>query len=132
MKIVVGFPPNIKEIQKAFKISENTIFTYGDTMYVQKNDPVTIDLLIHEQTHERQQGKNPKAWWKKYISDPTFRLVQEIEAYRNQYAAYCSKFKDRNVRVRFLFKIASDLSGSLYGNITDFATAKEIISKGIK
>lgn len=128
MNVVKAYPPNIDKVMKAFPINKNTVFTYGDTIYAPGVEfSLPNDLVVHEETHMRQQGDNPEAWWDKYISDVQFRYSQEVEAYRNQYRAYCKVVKDRNRRFSFLVTIARDLSGPLYGRIIDFYQATQMI-----
>lgn len=122
MIIKKAFPPNIEEIKKAFPIRDNTVFTYGNTMYVQSNHPPSENLIVHEEVHVKQQGDDPAEWWRKYIADPDFRLQQEIQAYKAQWKFYNRTSKDKN-KFLFLNRIAQDLSGSLYGNIISYGEA---------
>lgn len=117
MKIVHDFPPNYQEIKDKFNPPSDTVFCYGNLLYVPDGRPVPAHLLIHEEVHSEQQAGDPSSWWKKYREEAEFRLSQEIEAYRKQYAFFKKTVKDKNARVMFLHRIASDLSGSLYGNI---------------
>lgn len=129
MNIVVGYPPNIEKIKKAFNPPATVVFTYGNTIYSPGSPIIPDDLMVHEETHTKQQGNNPDAWWDKYIADPIFRLAQEVEAYQNQYRKFCALNKDRNIRVKFLYRIASDLSGPIYGNIIGMSEALSLIKK---
>lgn len=125
MKIVHIPPPNYKEIQKHFPeadFEKGILFTYGDTCYCKQ---ITDDLIIHEQTHTKQQT-NPKEWWERYFKDPEFRLSQELEAYKNQWKYIDIKVKDRNLKYKMLNSIASALSGNLYNNIISY---DEVIKK---
>lgn len=124
MNIIKAYPPNIVEIMKVFPINKNTVFTYGPDLYAPNiNFELTRDLIIHEETHTRQQGDDPAGWWEKYLVDKQFRLEQEVEAYRNQYRYYCSMHKGRNERFNFLRMIASDLASPLYGSLIGFLDA---------
>ncbi len=127
MKILKTYPPNFEELNKKFELNEFTVFTYGDKLYNPNNVAISEDLIAHEETHVKQQGKDPKKWWRKYIDDKNFRLSQETEAYSNQYKAFKEMKKDRNERARFLHFISCELSSSLYGNIIDYQEAKERI-----
>ena len=123
MKIVNSPPPNYKEILKHFPdaLFENgVLFTYGDTCYCKK---ITKDLIVHEETHTRQQT-NPKKWWARYYIEPEFRLSQEIEAYHNQWVWIEKNIPDRNDRAKMLYHIATSLSGKLYGNLLTYSEAK--------
>ena len=129
MKIVKDFPPNIKDIEARFGVlPQGVIFTYGDILY-RPYDVGFIDqpLMVHEETHTKQQGDSPDKWWVKYLSDDNFRLSQEIEAYQNQYKEMKVVYKDRNKVFLGLNKIAKDLSSSIYGNVISFEDAIKII-----
>jgi hypothetical protein len=62
-------------------------------------------------------------WWDKYLTDPTFRLEQEVEAYQHQYQA--ASIIDPNPQRLFNFAraLATDLSGPLYGKCISFFDA---------
>ncbi len=129
MIIVKGYPPNIKEIREVFNLNgRNPVFTYGDRIYNPNGWEMPKHLIVHEKTHIKQQSNysNSDEWWKKYLSDPQFRLDQEIEAYRNQFKFY--KTIDKGW-MRFLKRIAFDLSDKMYGNIISYQEAINIILK---
>ena len=130
MIIKKKYPPNIEEIMKVFPINNNTIYTHGENIFAPHIDfDLPNDLIVHEETHSKQQSgfSSPDEWWTKYITDKKFRYSQEVEAYQNQYKAFCSVVKDRNRRFNFLVTIARDLSSPLYGNMVDFFTATRVI-----
>ena len=130
MKIERTFPPNYEDIKKHFPEVEGNsrvIFTYGETLYVPLTSaPIPDHLIVHEQTHTKQQGEDPKAWWDRYFIDIPFRLAQEIEAYKAQYVYYKSRIKDRNQQNRFIVDLAKMLSSPIYGNSI---TTSEAIKK---
>jgi hypothetical protein len=130
MNIKQGFPPNIKAIKKAFPFDANTVFTYGDDLYIQDHEEKEVlpHLLVHEGVHTVQQGTDPDAWWDKYIADPQFRLEQEIEAYRAQYSFLKSHIITKGHK-KVLFKLASDLSSPQYGNLVTHIEAENLIRK---
>lgn len=128
MKIIYEYPPVYDDIIRAgLKPGKDTVFAYGDAIYNPNNVPITPDLEVHEGVHMRQQQRptgtflrdiiGAKRWWIKYINDPKFRLEQEIEAYRAQFAFICKVVKDKNRRHKILLKIGEFLSGPLYGNL---------------
>lgn len=129
MKIVVAYPPNIEEIDKVFNVknTKGIVYTYGDILFNPDNGYIDVTLMVHEETHTSQQGNDPKGWWDRYMTDVNFRLSQEIEAYKNQYKKFCELFIDKNIRFKFLRKIASDLSGPMYGNIINVNEAMKAI-----
>ncbi len=129
MKIKDEYPPNIEDIKKVFTNLEKhkPIFCYSDTIYNPFKVNVTPDLHVHEGVHQRQQGDYPDVWWYKYLTDMSFRLDQEIEAYGEQL-----KFvKDNGVRGKLFDwikdKIAMSLSSDLYGNIISYAKAESAV-----
>lgn len=129
MKIIYDWPPNIEIIKKHFPANENTVFTYGNKLYVPGKSAVPRHLEKHEETHMHQQGENPDAWWGRYFVDPKFRTEQELEAYRRQYKEFCESHKDRNEQARFLYQIAGDLSSPLYGRILSKREAVKLIKE---
>lgn len=122
MKILIEKPPIWKEANELFKLEElnlGTIFTYGDVLYNPFNVNITLDLIAHEEKHAEQQEHNDVVaglWWKRYLSDPLFRIEQETEAYAAQYRCICKAAKDRNKRARELNELGRILSGKMYGN----------------
>jgi hypothetical protein len=127
MKIVFEYPPNIEDIKKKFVLRPTVIFTYGDTIYNPGRGIITKDLMVHEETHQRQQGIDPAGWWMLYLNDPQFRLSQEVEAYQNQYQYFIKYNHGRNEIFLFVLKIARDLSSSLYGNVVEYHEAVKLI-----
>jgi hypothetical protein len=134
MEIINTWPPNIEAIKKVFNLEgHNAVFAYGDKIY----NPLKLDLqphvIIHEQVHSVQQAAigGPEAWWGKYLVDKDFRLVQEVEAYAKQYQFARKQINNEGAK-RFLHEIASELSGSLYGNIVDYYEAHSLIRHKIK
>ena len=133
MKILHQFPPNFEDIQEAGMCPDplNALFTYGDTIYAPGGSEVNWHLMAHEEVHERQQGKDPKAWWDRYINDHIFRVAQEAEAYARQYEAICDVLKDRNRRNKTLLDLSRILSGPLYGNVVSKSGAMSLIKSKI-
>jgi len=128
MEIVFDFPPNIEELRKHFTLKDTIVFTYGNKLHNPGRGNIDEHLMIHEKTHSRQQDIDPAGWWEKYIKDPKFRVMQEVEAYRNQYKSFV-KGKDRNKIFLFLHGIAVDLSSGIYGNALSYEEAKQLIKQ---
>lgn len=128
MKIIEDFPPNYTLIQTVFSNCEKykALFCYGDTIYNPFKVKVTPDLEVHEQTHSKRQGNNPDEWWMKYLSNPQFRLEEEIIAYGTQYAL-ARKVAHRKMSDWVKEKCAQSLSGELYGNIISYGEAESKI-----
>jgi hypothetical protein len=135
MKIVRELPPNYEEICKTLSPSDKTVFAYGDTLYapgIKDDTEIQDHLMIHEETHQRQQGDDVEGWWIKYIADPEFRLSQELEAYGNQYAFVSKKDMLAIHRKNFLERIAADLASPMYGNILSLQEAESKIRNRAK
>lgn len=125
MIIIHGKPPVYEEAQRIFKFPDTQplAFAWGDKVYVVNNFPMTPDVKVHEETHLRQQKGDPATWWSKYLTDPKFRVDQEIEAYRNQYQYICASVADKNKRYKHLHNIATILSSPLYGKEISYTDA---------
>jgi len=128
---------------------DRTFWTYGNAIYNPGRGEIPKHILAHEETHMRQQeeycviikhtsvGKSTDPiekkegkdeWWKRYLTDPRFRLEQEAEAYGAQYRYYCKAISgDRNQQARFLHMLAGQLSGPLYQLAVTQAQARELI-----
>jgi hypothetical protein len=133
MKISNKFPPNYQEIVNALgDVSKyNPVFCYGDTIFNPFERKMTPDVEHHETIHSRQQEKftNPDMWYMLYLSDPQFRLEQEIEAYGEQYSFGCNYVKNNKLRKVFLEALARELSGEAYGNLIPYAIAESKIRR---
>lgn len=134
MQIVYDYPPNYEAINKVFDIKDKPgiVFTYGYKLYVPGGKSVEVDkhLLIHEETHAAQQtAMGVEKWWEQYLSEPQFRLVNEVEAYRNQYRSMGSL--SLRQRKGYLDHIVKDLSGAMYGNVVSPEYAYRLVTDGI-
>lgn len=133
MQIIYGeYPPNYKEIAITFGIknSGGIVFTYGDKLFVPSGQEPDKHLMRHEETHECQQtAMGIKEWWDRYLVDPGFRFMQELEAYRNQYRSMAALSLPN--RLAYLNHIATDLSGPMYGNLLTKSEAVNEITKDI-
>ena len=128
-KVIVGFPPNYKEIKKFFILQKGVVFCWGDTIYSPDGAFISLDLQAHEKTHSIQQVDygNIKKWWERYLKDPNFRLAMEVPAYQIQYREAKKISKDRNKLFNYLVALAKDLSGGMYGSIMTFQDAVNAI-----
>jgi len=132
-KILYTPPPIIERAREAFGIKweeKNVVMVYGDTIHQSFDYPMDDDLLIHELVHVRQHAEYPggaSAWWDRYLIDAEFRLSQELEAYRIQWQWVLKNEKNRQTRFLILRHCASDLSGSMYGNLMGFTEAMQRI-----
>jgi len=110
--------PNLELFKKHFAVTDRTIFAWDDSIYCNYN--LSPDLIIHEQTHLKQQKKyGLDVWLERYIDDEEFRLKMELQAYRKQLMS----IKDREKRNRVRMQVAKDLSSDLYNNIISYEEA---------
>lgn len=73
-------------------------------------NPKWVGVLIHEQTHiQRQKLLNPICWNYKYLFSSKFRLLEEIEANKNQFRYLKGKGVTFDIKKRSRW-----LSGWLY------------------
>lgn len=135
MKIVHDFPPNYQEIIKALPAVANNkrlLLTYGDIVYYPYGKgSIPEHLKVHERTHTKQQGSSPQLWWNKYLTSPKFRLSEEIQAYRRQYAFFKSTNHNIGEQRNFLSRLAADLCSPLYGEPLGFAEARKEIANEV-
>lgn len=129
MKIITDYPPNIERIKLAFTLHKGIVFTYGDTLYNPDNSPyIDKALMVHEETHMRQQEKiGVENWWNLYITSTDFRISQEVEAYQNQYREQKKHIKDRNKLDWYVRVLARDLASLMYGNVMTMSQALQVI-----
>lgn len=103
----------------------NIIFTYAPNIHT-SDGKISDDLYVHESTHLKQQGDNPKSWWEKYLTDKNFRFSQELEAYQKQWE-YAKLKYSRTKQLRVLQHSARVLSSKIYGNIIKYEEAIKLI-----
>lgn len=117
--------PLLEQYKRVFDITENTIFAYDGVIY--SDYTLTKDLLVHEETHLKRQDKiGVDLWVSKYLSDPQFRLEEELIAYKAQ----LESIKDRGFRNAVRMDCATALSSDLYGGIiTKDQAIKELLKK---
>lgn len=114
--------PLLDEYAKIFDITDNTIFAYDHDIYT--NNPLPPDLIIHEETHHKQQDKyGLDTWVTYYLTDTEFRLKMEVEAYRKQ----LESIKDREQRFHLRMECIKHLTSSLYGNIISKEEALKLL-----
>lgn len=132
MKFSDQKPPNWNKLEELFGADwKDAVVTYGDTVYSSR--PISPDLEAHEAVHIRQQagdyGLNAEHWWRRYYTDPAFRLEQEIEAYQAQYDYMKKHCNNRNLLFKMRDKLARDLSGTVYGKCCDYVSAFCVIAQ---
>lgn len=128
--IVHRYPPNFEMIKAALPHANEThVYCYGDTIYVPDGHEVLPDIVYHESIHIPQQGKDPDAWWMRYLTDRKFRFEQELEAYGKQYQWICEHVQGAQFRAWALESMATALSGEAYGNLVDYHQAHTAIRR---
>jgi hypothetical protein len=124
MKILYLYPPNFREIQRAFNVrGKPVLFAYGNAIYNPSRVHVPPELVIHETVHSERQGQDPKGWWGSYIADRGFRLEEEARAHSAENRHLLTTGRDH------LELLAERLSSPLYGSLCDLETARKLIEK---
>lgn len=114
--------PLMEEYKKVFEITKHTIFAYDGNIYT--NDILPYHLIIHEETHLKQQDDfGLYNWVDNYLTSKEFRLKMEVEAYRKQLAS----IKNREFRNVVRLAVSKDLASSLYGNIVSYDDALKLL-----
>ena len=128
MNIVKAFPPNYAKVRKAFPEirGRQIVFCWGNKIYNPSGGEVMEHIVVHEMVHRKQQGDKIEEWWDKYLADKQFRFDQELEAYATQYAFAKPLLNTKGIAL-FLGVIATDLSGSMYGNLVPYEKAATMI-----
>ncbi len=137
MQVSTGYPPNFPEIAGQFPWARRpgVIFTYGEQIFVGEGANVTPALKAHESVHSERQGKTEESiaeWWRRYLSDPQFRLEEELLAHRAEYRAFRGWTKDRNQVAQMLHTCAARLSSPLYGSLLSYQQARRFISVDVR
>ena len=144
MEIETTYPPNfdlIKTFLPAVAEDKHAIFCYGKKIYNPHSVAVTPDRELHEAVHAEQQGKDPDAWYQKYLTDPEFRLKQELEAYGRQYSFIKKNYNEMEDEARKrqktvhaskavewgLEKMAEALASDTYGKMLNHNEARSKI-----
>ena len=67
-----------------FRSLSQAVFCYGDIIYNPSKKELNKDIIHHEEIHSKQQGTDPNNWYHNYLTNPNFRLEQELQAYASQ------------------------------------------------
>jgi len=127
MKIVTAPPPNVEEIALLLGYQPHASYCYGDTIFNPSGKELPADIIFHESVHCRQQGSNPQGWWYNYLTDPEFRLRQEVEAYGEQYLFAKRHIKEAKVLSWAKESMAFALSSEAYGSLLTYGQAESKI-----
>ncbi len=110
--------PYLNDFLKKFRIDNQTVFAYDNTIFANHNLPP--DIEIHELKHlERQNKIGADKWIKNYLERDSFRLSEELIAYQAQ----LQSIKDREFRNIVRLEAARNLSSELYGNLMEYSEA---------
>jgi hypothetical protein len=131
-KTLAEKPPIYDEVIAHFKITDQDVirlgicFAYWPNIYKPNGAPVSDHVMVHEKVHLEQQARmGATEWWKAYISNPDFRLYNEVPAYQAQYG-YIKRTR-KHEALKWLDKFANDLAGPMYGNVVSYSRAKNLI-----
>lgn len=127
MKFSQTKPSIFDRLHKTFGVEwgGTLVIAYKDTIYHSK--PLDPSVIIHEQIHLNRQGKDADGWYESYIRDKKFRFGEELLAYRAQFSYLKAVTSDRNQVARHLFRLASELSGPMYGRVIGHREALKLI-----
>jgi hypothetical protein len=127
MKILTTKPPNWQRIADTFPVDWNSIIiAYYPNIHC--GVEVSNQKQAHEEIHlSRQRDLGVDLWWEYYLTNPSFRLNEELEAYKVEVEWVKENIATRNQRRFLLDKIYSDLSGSVYGFICSYEEAKRML-----
>lgn len=105
---------------------DGVIICDGDTIHCKFQIPP--QKVLHEAIHAKQQeAVGRDLWWELYLSKSSFRLEQEVEAYRKEFQFIKENVRDRNQRFEFLYDMAQNLSSAQYGNMVTGDEAMRLI-----
>ena len=130
VRIVVRQPPCWDSVCATVGVRPvNAVFTYGDTIFNPSGRHVSPDVIAHEKVHMEQHRAEggPELWWGKWLRDPAFRFDQEARGYAAQYAHLCRVEADEKKQSEILNKIASILSGPIYGKCSSHVEAALLV-----
>jgi len=128
MKFSTSKPPIFSKLHKAFGVEWGgpLVIAYKDTIY--HTGPLHPSVIVHENVHLARQGKDADLWYENYIRNPKFRFGEELLAYHAQYDYLKDVIKDRNELSKWLWRLAQDLSGPMYGKVISHREALKLIA----
>lgn len=138
LRIINEYPPNIADIQKVFPLAmrkRGVVFSYGDAIYNPSGEKIPLCIVEHEWVHcQRQQVHEGgvAGWWKQYLEDPQFRLMEELLAHRAEYRSLIKTAPNRKLRRASLKIVAQKLAAPLYGGLINSKTAESWISEEVE
>lgn len=133
MRVVQDLPPLFDEIDAVFHVRGRPIlFAWGDKIFNPGAVHVPPELLAHEAVHGERQGSDVEGWWRRYLSDPAFRLDEELPAHAAEFRSLCEQHRprwqsERNMRRTYAAHVARKLAAPLYGNLITVSAAKQLL-----
>ena len=115
MEVVIDYPPIYDEIKSAFPlVGRGVIFAWGSKIYNPSNVNIPAQLIAHERTHGRRQGNDVSGWWRRYLDEKEFRLVEEIAAHITELEYLLGPNPNRQMKRQNLRSISKRLAFPLY------------------
>ena len=130
-QVLKFYPPHFPMILKAFpwvKGRKTVVYAYKDKIFNPGGLELPPWIIEHEKVHLKQQeAEGPDAWWKRYCSDPKFRMSQEIPAHIREWEVFRQHHDNATQNERYLTEIAARLSGPLYNRMIGPLEAMHLI-----
>ncbi|HEC62380.1 MAG TPA: hypothetical protein ENI27_09055 [bacterium] len=115
MEIVFDFPPIYDEIRSAFPIAgRGVIFAWGNKIYNPNRVYIPLQLIAHERVHGRRQGSDVHGWWRRYIDEKEFRLIEETLAHIVEMKYLLGPNPNRQMRRQIVRSTSKRLANPLY------------------
>lgn len=135
---MVNRPPKFQWLVKIrfpeYNFEKGIALAFADRVYSCETH-MDLSFQIHEQTHLTRQRESvlyAMWWWMRYFFSAKFRYREELIAYSRQYAFIC-KYYLQSDNMKWLDRLAKQLSSPLYGRVTNYLTARnEILNESKK
>ena len=115
MEIVTDYPPIYDELMTAFpKIGRGVVFAWGGKIYNPSNVSIPRQIIVHEAAHARRQGNDIQGWWRRYIDDREFRLIEETIGHMAEMMCLLGPNPNRQMRRKIVRSTSKRLSSPLY------------------
>lgn len=145
-RILHQTPPMWEQINAVFNVAgKDVCFAWGDTIYIPTGFKMPEELMAHEKVHLKRQKEfdqigagldlelRVSAWWMEYISDPAFRLREEIPAHIAEYQELLRiNGNNRANRRRFARYVGNRLASPLYGSLIKSSHAKKCLEECLR
>lgn len=138
MKVIRAYPPNFSQIAKVFPVKgrPGILYAYGDRIYNPSGVEITPWIMAHEEVHGNRQlgvtvhtNSSLEDWWCHYLTDPKFRLNEELLAHQAEWRSYTHVMQatGEGTKEGYLALIAGRLASPLYGSLVTKAEAARLI-----